>query len=223
MQSVADTLEQLAADQAPARDIDRDWNRADPGHYPFLRLSTRGLQYPGVDIVDEAGLFSDRYERVRSDAATRWMIPANQRFGARQGSCLCIHFGLIHEQELATPYPDAEILFKGHSLHGGDIHRVGEDSISVLAVRLPDIQRNISVAHRIRGTSHAGRRGNSNRRGDRQTASSDDEGCAKRRPQALGNNQRSGGFRDVFQKDGELVASEARSRVTGPDARCKPL
>ena len=77
-----DAPRQVRLQQLARRQVDRHAQRRQPGTLPGRGLLDGAAQHPVADGDDQAGLFGDRDESIRRDAAQRRVLPAQQGLDA---------------------------------------------------------------------------------------------------------------------------------------------
>ena len=86
-------LVQIAAPELHRRDVDRERERFVALLLPLRQLAARGLDHEVADRHDQSGRFGDRNEFVGRNQAVLRMVPAHQRFEARDAARVRSIFG----------------------------------------------------------------------------------------------------------------------------------
>src|SRR5213080_2115212 len=93
----------------PGRYVHPDARQQNPLFAPASELSTSLAQHPFTQAIDQPGLFREMDEMNRSQQAALGMVPANQRFGARNETGLQVELRLIAKREFITLQSVVEI------------------------------------------------------------------------------------------------------------------
>jgi hypothetical protein len=112
---------------------------------PHLGLTTGGYQYEGAQLSDDADSFGHRKEQVGTHHPSLRMVPADQRFDARDLSAADHHWGLIDENGALLPWSEPGPLRFKHLLDLSDLLLdFASDLFCLTFVREVGIVRNLS-------------------------------------------------------------------------------
>ena len=190
---------------------------------PDPRLATGLLDDPAADGHDLSRLFGEGDELRGHDHRSAGRLPAEQRLDAHDRARGELDDGLVREPELVLAHcPMDESLELGALRHPGP-HRGFEHLRAPLAGPLRSIHGEVGVAQQIVGRLRRGRRQcDADTRADDRVDPAEADRRADRFDQAVGDGARVVGRREIFEEDGELIASQASRGVARPEDAGQP-
>ena len=148
--------------QLPRRDVDAGEDRRIDVERPLPgREFARGaLHREDAEIDDDAGFFGDRDEFAGLEAPEARMIPAQQRFEARDGAVLQPHDRLEEDFHLVAVERAAQIGFERQTVGAQRAHRRPEHFDAVAAEALAMAHGDFGILQHVLalGDAIAGRR-----------------------------------------------------------------
>ena len=199
---------------------------------PGRELDTGLMQDPVAERQDKAGFLRQRDELAGRDESALRMQPAHQCFGADHAARR-IHLRLIVKNQLVLEHGLAQIDLHVRPRLDRILHRRIEETQGVAPGRLGLVHRRVRALHQLIDADRiTQKQGNPRTRCAVMIAHArtigvqrDVElvGPAQLRLDLVGHvlrlNRRVGAFVEIFEQDNEFVPTEARHRVTFPDAR----
>ncbi len=152
-----DAPRQVRLHQLARRQVHGHAHRRQPGALPGRRLFDGTAQHPVADGDDQAGLFGDRDEAIRRDAAQRGVLPAQQGLDADDVAMLQVHLRLVVQLELLVAQRMAQRRLQHQSFGVIVVARAGIDVDLVATQQLGLVQRGVGAAQQ-RGGAIAVRR-----------------------------------------------------------------
>src|SRR5271155_498909 len=182
---------------------------------PCRTLTAGLLQDPLPDLDDQPGLLEQGNEVVRLDYVSARVSPADQGLHSGGAHVAQIESGLIDQEELIVEKGIAQVHLEFHTALDRVLHPGLEYEVTVLAVPLGLVHRDVRVAEELLGRGSGGRR-DPDARGHRQVTlllSCKREWFLESVLQTLGNQLRSFCERELLGDHDELVPAEAPERI----------
>ena len=188
------------------RDVDRDADVAGPAR----RLLAGGAQYPGTDRADQPGLFGQRDELDRRDAAELRAVPAEQCLEAGELAGVRVDDGLVGEVHLALLERAAQRHLEHAALLGlgVELGLIGVEDAAADILR--PVEREVGGADQhLRGAAVARADGEADRGADMERVLVDLVGARQRLDHAVRDALDVAGVGRIGDHHRELVATEA--------------
>src|SRR5208337_4183902 len=158
-----DDSDKVRASELNWREIDRDAQFARPSR----GVGAGPTQGPFADRDDEAGFFGQWDEFARRDEAARWMVPAHQRFEARDAALPEPDDRLVIELKVAVLRRPAQIELQASTQLRLIGHRRLEEAVDPASVGLRPVHREIGSFQEGRRIAVSGlEHGDANARAD---------------------------------------------------------
>ena len=179
-------------------------------------------QQPMVSI---AGLFGKGDERLWGQDSECGVLPTHQRLHAEDLPGEQVGDRLVFEAELPGGDGDGQVGLQGRTVDHVVVHLGVEELVAGFSGAFGHVHGEVGLPEQFGGIAGLGASlGHADADGDNQGVSSDDERCAQRAQDPLGDLNGDRAALVVFHdQDRELVAAEAGDQVLGAGAAVEPV
>ena len=104
---------------------------------PGLELVRGGFRHPIPESIDQAGMFRNRDENVRSYQTTLGVLPTQQRLEAEDAAFTQVDTRLVLEIQFAAVQGMCQLCLRLQLLPGAVVHRLAEEQTNLALTNLP--------------------------------------------------------------------------------------